>query len=105
MATFDGVSFDMEMPRYPRSRRANVDVRPVPGGDTFYVDNMGKLPATIRPGIGATDANYAALEGKLGAQYSLVYEGGTVTAILMEISNGERYDDDYMRGEAEFLLI
>jgi hypothetical protein len=105
MATFGGTPFDMEMPSYPRERRANISVRPIPGGDDFVVDYSGKGPATIRPLILATDANYTALDGKVGDEATLVYEGGTVQAVLMALSSALRYDDDSMQGEAEFLLL
>jgi hypothetical protein len=105
MATFASISFDMEMPSYPRERRANLSVRPIPGGDEFYVDFTGRGPITMRPKVLATDANYTALENKVGDQGTLVFEGGTVTAVLVAISAGSRYDDDSMQGDAEFLFL
>lgn len=104
MATFGGTTFSIESPGYPLERRANVSVRHIPGGDEVYIDLAGKGPAYFRPRIVATESDYATLEGKIGTQASLVYEGGTVTAVLLALVNAERYDDDSMRATMELVI-
>jgi hypothetical protein len=106
MASFDGAAFRQRVYALPLEVTADVSVRRIPGGNTSYVDvggvNLQRLSITAHL---TSDAQRIALAAKVGTQGSLVYEDGTVTAVLVSMRRSQRYPGDHQFADLEFVIL
>lgn len=105
MATFDGATFDIISPSLSRETAADVSVRHLPTTDHSYVDIGGRLAETLSMEVFLdTDAEAVALRAKVGVEGSLVYPDGTVTAVLISMRRGTRYEDGSQAASLELVV-
>jgi hypothetical protein len=106
MASFGGAIFRQKAYALPLDVTAEVSVEHIPGGNTSYIDiggvNVDRLSIAVHL---TSDAQRIALAAKVGTQGSLVYEDGTVTAVLVSMRRSRRYPNDHQFADLEFVIV
>lgn len=106
MASFDTDIFIQKASSLSLETTADVSVRHIPGGNISYIDLGGNQADKFAiTAYFATTAARAAIRAKVGTQGSLVYQDGTVMAILVSMRQNERYPGDQQFADLEFLLV
>jgi hypothetical protein len=106
MASFAGISFDVDGADYSESRESRTTIQDIPGGDVFYVDLAGRGQLKITLSILLDDAGaYGALNGQLGNQGSLAIDTlDGHQAVLTKVGRAVPYPSGQVVATAEFLV-
>lgn len=93
--TYDSVAFKerYQSDRLPQPTGGSFRVTThIPGSNDNHTDLLGADVKKLTILATATYANYVSIFGKRGTSHTLVYSGGSVTAILDTVSKAEIID-------------
>lgn len=108
MATFNGQTFTELDPKSATQQEitAEVSVRRIPGSVDNVIDISGPTPRTLNLAVKFADEDaWLNFKAQAGVEASLVYSGGTVTALLTSASVEAPYAATTVRfGSARFII-